>query len=58
LRGEYLDGAPIHLILDLYSVHHSEESQKCAVDLGILPHFIPARWTDQLQLLDPYMFGQ
>jgi hypothetical protein len=57
LPGQYLDTAPIHLILDLYSVHRCEASRACAIELGIVLHFIPAGWTDELQLLDRYVFG-
>jgi hypothetical protein len=57
LRGQYPDTAPIHLILTIYSVHCCEASRTCAVELGIVLHFIPAGWTDELQLLDRYAFG-
>jgi transposase len=48
LQSQYLDTAPIHLILDLYSVHRCEPSRACVVELGIVLHFIPAGWTDEL----------
>jgi hypothetical protein len=57
LRGGFLDGAPSHLIMDLCSVHRFQESRKCAADLGVLLHFIPAGWTDEFQPLDRSVFG-
>jgi transposase len=57
LRDFYQDGAPIHLILDCYSVHRSGETRRFAAELGIILHFIPPGWTDELQPLDRYIFG-
>jgi hypothetical protein len=57
LRSFFSDAEPIHLILDCYSVHRSRESRELAAHLGIVLHFIPAGWTDELQPLDRYIFG-
>jgi hypothetical protein len=56
LRSLYPDQQPIHLVLDMYSVHRSEKSRAVARELGIQLHFIPPGWTDELQPLDRYVF--
>jgi hypothetical protein len=55
LRSQYPDTGPIHLILDLYSVHRCEASGACAVELGIVVHSILVGWTNEFQLLDRYV---
>jgi hypothetical protein len=57
LRSLYPDQQPIHLVLDMYSVHRAEKSRVVARELGIELHFIPPGWTDELQPLDRYVFG-
>jgi transposase len=57
LRGFYGDSDPIHLILDAYSVHRSQDTRNIARELNIELHFIPPGWTDELQPLDRYIFG-
>lgn len=57
LRSLFDDGGPIHLVLDSYSVHRSQQSRELANRLKIRLHFIPAGWTDELQPLDRYVFG-
>jgi hypothetical protein len=57
LRSQNRDTAPIHLILDLYSVHRCEASRTCAIELGIVLHFIPAGLTYELQPFVRYVFG-
>ena len=36
----------IHIILDVFSAHRSEETKKVAEELGIRLHFIPTGYTD------------
>jgi hypothetical protein len=48
---------PIHLILDCYSVHRSEQIKQYAADRCIKLWFIPAGHTDALQPLDRAVFG-
>jgi hypothetical protein len=57
LREWYGHEDPIHLALDCYSVHRSQEIRDDAIGLGIELHFIPAGWTDELQPLDRDIFG-
>jgi hypothetical protein len=38
-------------------MHRSRGSRELEARLGIILHFIPAGWTDELQPLDPYVFG-
>jgi hypothetical protein len=48
---------PLHLILDCYSVHRSEEITRYAERLAIRLWFIPPGHTDELQPLDRTVFG-
>jgi hypothetical protein len=57
LRARYGPGPELHLILDLYSVHRSDQVKAEAARLGIRLYFIPAGFTDELQPLDRYIFG-
>ena len=43
---------PLHLILDLYSVHRDAEIKALANELNIQLHFIPAGMTEKLQPSD------
>jgi hypothetical protein len=51
LRAFYADSDPIHLILDAYSVHRSQDPRNVARELHIELHFIPPGWTDELHKL-------
>jgi hypothetical protein len=54
---ECIGDRPIQLICDLYAAHRTPQVRKCAADLGITLHFIPASLTDELQPLDRRVFG-
>jgi hypothetical protein len=57
LKRAFPGDEPIHLILDYYSVHLSQEIRSDARDLGKNIKFIPAGTTDCLQPLDRAVFG-
>jgi hypothetical protein len=56
-EGQIPAGRQLHLILDLYSVHRSQEIKEYGKELGIRLWFIPAGFTDRLQPLDRAVFG-
>ena len=56
LRG-YLGPGPVHLVLDLFSVHRSDNTKMLASELGIQLHFVPAGLTDKFQPLDVAVFS-
>jgi hypothetical protein len=56
-RDEGDAGQKIHLLLDLYSVHKSQETRQTARALNIDLYFVPAGQTDCLQPLDISIFG-
>jgi hypothetical protein len=56
LRNHMGEG-PIHLILDCYTAHRTDNVKACAEALGINLHFIPAGMTDELQPLDRNVFA-
>jgi hypothetical protein len=53
----YPDNAPIHRILDCYSVHRLRETREYADQIGIELDHIPPGRTGELQPLDRYVFG-
>ena len=55
--SEYFQHQPIHLILDIFSVHRSPEIKEYARQLGITLHYIPSGCTDKYQPLDRRVFG-
>jgi hypothetical protein len=57
LRDFYGPGPELHLILGLYSVQCSDHLKAEAARLRIQPYFIPARFTNEIQPLDGYIFG-
>ena len=55
---EYFDDdEPIHLVLDLYPSHMTDQVRQYAAALGIIFHIIPAGMTDYYQPLDRKIFG-
>lgn len=52
IESLFNDNQEIHVILDIYSSHRSEETKEAARDLGIILHYIPAGNTDLYQPLD------
>ena len=57
VRERFPDDEPVYLLLDLYSVHRSEEIKQLAESLMIRLIFIPPGMTDQYQPLDRRVFG-
>ena len=57
VRERFADDDPIYLLLDLYSVHRSDEIKELAENLGIHLVFIPPGMTDHYQPLDRRVFG-
>ena len=57
LRERFVDDEPIYLLLDMYSVHRSDETKTLAENLGIELIFIPPGMTDHYQPLDRRVFG-
>ena len=57
IKSLFNDNQEIHVILDIYSSHRSEETKNAARDLGIILHFIPAGYTDLYQPLDMKIFA-
>ena len=57
LREYFEDDEPIHLIIDLYPAHMTDQIYKDAQDLNIHLHVIPAGMTDLYQPLDRKVFG-
>jgi transposase-like protein len=57
LRHHYADGSELHLLLDSYSAHRTQNIKDTAARLGINLHFIPPGMTDQFQPLDRKVFG-
>lgn len=57
LREFFNDDDPIHLILDLYKAHLTDNVKEYAAGLNIILHFIPAGMTDTYQPLDRSIFG-
>ena len=57
LKERFADDEPIYLLLDLYSVHRSDEIRELAENLGIHLVFIPPGMTDHYQPLDGRVFG-
>jgi hypothetical protein len=55
--SEQANGAPIHLLLDIYPVHVQATARALAESLNITLHFIPSGMTDQYQPLDRRVFG-
>jgi hypothetical protein len=52
-----MGSGPIHLVLDLYTAHHTDHIREVAGQQEINLHFIPAGMTDLLQPLDRAVFG-
>jgi hypothetical protein len=52
-----MGSSPIHLVLDLYTAHHTDHIREVPKQQEISPHFIPAGMTDVLQSLDRTVFG-
>jgi hypothetical protein len=57
LRSIHNDGEPIWLILDRSSFHRQEARRQHAERLGINLLFIPPGVTEEVQPLDPFVFG-
>lgn len=51
------DEGEIHIILDVFSAHRSDEIKEAAKELGIILHFIPPGFTDLFQPLDAKIFA-
>jgi hypothetical protein len=56
-RGRIPRECRLHLILDCYSLHRSDDTKRCATRRGIQLSFILAGFTDELQPLDRAVFG-
>ena len=56
IKSLFNDNEEIHVILDIYSEHRSEETKEAAKELGITLHYIPAGYTDMYQPLDAKIF--
>jgi hypothetical protein len=52
-----MNGETFHLLLECYSAHGTMAVKALAVQLGIILHFIPTGVIDQVQPLDPFIFG-
>ena len=57
VREHFSDDDPVYLLLDLYSVHRTDEIRQLAESLNIVLIFIPPGMTDQYQPLDRRIFG-
>lgn len=57
LKEYFADDEELHLILDIYKSHLTENVKKLAQNLNIILHFIPAGKTDLYQPLDRSVFG-
>ena len=57
VREHFNDDDPVYLLLDLYSVHRTDEIRQLAESLNIVLIFIPPGMTDQYQPLDRRIFG-
>lgn len=57
IKSLFNDNEEIHVILDIYSAHRSEETKEAAKELGITLHYIPAGYTDMYQPLDVKIFA-
>lgn len=57
IKSLFTDDDEIHIILDIYSAHRSDETKEAAKELGITLHCIPACYTDLYQLLDTKIFA-
>lgn len=58
IRLYFEDNDEIHLILDLYKAHNNDEIKEAVQELGIVLHFIPARFKDKFQPLDARIFAK
>lgn len=54
---KYEDNPEIHIVLDVYASHHSDETKQYAADKGVFLHYIPAGCTDLFQPLDRVIFA-
>ena len=57
LREHFNDDKTIHLVMDLYPSHMTEEVKQTAEACNICFHIIPAGYTDVYQPLDRKIFG-
>ena len=57
VREHFRDDDPVYLLLDLYSVHKTQEVRQLAASLNIVLTFIPPGMTDAYQPLDRRVFG-
>lgn len=57
IREHFADEKTIHLILDVYKAHLTDDVREIANTLNIVLHFIPAGMTDVYQPLDISIFG-
>ena len=55
--AEYFNYQPVHLILDVYAAHRTDEVKEAAEALGIKLYYIPPGCTDLVQPLDVKVFG-
>lgn len=57
IKSLFNENEEIHIILDIFSAHRSENTKKIAGQLGITLHYIPAGFTDLYQPLDTTIFA-
>jgi hypothetical protein len=57
LRQHYSDGSELHLLLDSYSAHRTQNVKETAARLNIKLYYIPPGMTDAYQPLDRKIFG-
>ena len=57
IKSQFNQDQEIHIILDIFSAHRSENTKKIAEELGITLHYIPAGFTDLYQPLDTTIFA-